>query len=97
MEETSTLPRSPIPEIKILFRHGRSSVEKESLSTPEDADLFPGLVILEPEDASTVHKPETLPLWYDIEVHKYLAFGSGAVYPFRPGKLLAFIEPPSLL
>jgi hypothetical protein len=77
MEETSTLPRSPIPEIKILFRHGGSSVEKESLSTPEDADLFLSLVILEPEDASTVHEPETFPLWYDIEVYKYLPSAAG--------------------
>jgi hypothetical protein len=57
MEETST--PLPLPETKILFPHGGSSVENESLSTHEDADLFLGLVMLEPEDASTVHKKRT--------------------------------------
>ena len=52
-------------------------MEKESLSAHEDADLFLGLVILEPEDASTVHKPGTSRLWYGSEVYKYLPSAAG--------------------
>ena len=60
-------PRAPIPETKILHPHGRSSVEKESLSKHEDADLFLGMVKLQPGATSIVDKAGTFLLWYDTK------------------------------
>jgi hypothetical protein len=45
---------------------GGSSVEKESLSTHEDADLFLGLVKLQTGDTSIVENTGTFLLWYDM-------------------------------
>jgi hypothetical protein len=43
----------------------RSSMEKKSLSTHENADLFLGMVKLQPEDISIVAKMGTFLMWYD--------------------------------
>ena len=56
-------PAPPSPKPRSCFRG--SSVEKESLSTHEDADLFLGMVKLQPGDTSIVDKAGTFLLWYD--------------------------------
>jgi hypothetical protein len=58
-------PRAPIPKTEIMHPCGGSSVEKESLSTHEDADLFLGMVKLQTGDTSIVDKAGTFLLWYD--------------------------------
>jgi hypothetical protein len=40
-------------------------MEKKSLSTHENADLFLGMVKLQPEDISIVAKMGTFLMWYD--------------------------------
>src|SRR4029077_16489772 len=52
-------PRAPIPETKIVHSRCRSSMEKKSLSTHENADLFLGMGKLQPEDISIVAKMGT--------------------------------------
>jgi hypothetical protein len=42
-------------------------VEKESLSKHEDADLFLGMVKLQPGATSIVDKAGTFLLWYDTK------------------------------
>jgi len=47
-----SFPRAPSPETRILLPHGRSSKEKVSLSRHENADLFCGMMKLQPGDIS---------------------------------------------
>jgi hypothetical protein len=42
-------------------------MEKKSLSTHENADLFLGMVKLQPEDISIVAKMGTFLMWYDTD------------------------------
>jgi hypothetical protein len=58
-------PRAPIPKTEIVHPCGGSSVEKKSLSANENADLFCGLVNLQPGDISIVAETGTFLMWYD--------------------------------
>ena len=72
-------PRAPIPETEILLPRAGSSVEKKSLSTHENTDLFLGMVKLQPGDTSIVEKPGTFPLWYETGSHNLdFSFWKGA-------------------
>ncbi|HLO08372.1 MAG TPA: hypothetical protein VK198_17115, partial [Terriglobales bacterium] len=83
---------APIPETKILHPHGRSSVEKESLSTHEDADLFLGMVKLQPGATSIVDKAGTFLLWYDTPPG-CLEFKRQEWHTLRPGLTLTPLFP----
>ena len=66
--------RSPICICCLGSMHpcGGSSVEKKSLPTHEDADVFLGMVKLQPRDISIVAKTGTFLLWYDMFYKRYL-------------------------
>jgi hypothetical protein len=58
-------PRAPFPKTEIVHPCGGSSVEEKSLPTHEDADVFLGMVKLQPRDISIVAKTGTFLMWYD--------------------------------
>jgi hypothetical protein len=58
-------PRAPIPKTEIVHPCGGSSVEKKSLSTNENTDIFIGMVKRQPGDISMVAKMGTFLMWYD--------------------------------
>jgi len=57
-------PAPPSPKPKLC---SGSSVEKKSLSTNENTDIFYGLVKTTQRDISIVAETGTFQMWYDIE------------------------------